>query len=108
MELGNHSLDHPRFSRLDAKEQCRQINDNVAALAEFAGYERSFALPFGKPADWNMDTVQACAAARHEFVSACGGVNFAKTASVDIRRVPCDGVGAGQLMDHITRRGIGI
>ncbi len=108
MELGNHSLDHPRFSRLDAKEQCRQINDNAAALAGFAGYEKSFALPFGRPADWDMDTVQACAAARHEFVSACGGVNFARTASVDIRRVPCDGVGAGQLMDHITRRGIGI
>ncbi|MCH8969686.1 MAG: polysaccharide deacetylase family protein [Planctomycetes bacterium] len=31
MELGNHSLDHPRFSRLDANEQCRQINDNAAA-----------------------------------------------------------------------------
>ena len=108
MELGNHSLDHPRFSRLNANEQCRQINANAEALAGFAGYERSFALPFGKPADWNMDTVQACAAARHEFVSACGGVNFAKTASVDIRRVPCDGVGVGQLMDHITRRGIGI
>ncbi len=108
IELGNHSLDHPRFSRLDAKEQCRQINDNAAALAGFADYERSFALPFGKPADWNMDTVQACAAAGHEFVSACGGVNFAKTATVDIRRVSCDGVGAGQLMDHITRRGIGI
>ncbi len=108
MELGNHSLDHPRFSRLDANEQCRQINDNAAALAGFSGYERSFALPFGRPADWDMDTVQACAAARHEFVSACGGVNFARTASVDIRRVPCDGVGARQLMDHITRRGIGI
>ena len=108
MELGNHSLDHPRFSRIDAKEQCRQINDNAEALAGFAGYERSFALPFGRPADWDLDTVQSCAAARHEFVSACGGVNFAKTASVDIRRVSCDGVGAGQLMDHITRRGIGI
>ncbi len=108
MELGNHSLDHPRFSRLDAKEQCRQINDNAEALAGFAGYEKSFALPFGRPADWDMATVQACAAARHEFVSACGGVNFARTASVDIRRVPCDGVDAGQLMEHITRRGIGI
>ncbi len=108
MELGNHSLDHPRFSRLDANEQCRQINNNAEALAGFAGYERFFALPFGKPADWDLDTVQACAAARHEFVSACGGVNFTRMASVDIRRVPCDGVGAGQLMDHITRRGIGI
>ncbi len=108
MELGNHSLDHPRFSRIDAKEQYRQINENAAALAGFSGYERSFALPFGRPADWDMDTVQACAAARHEFVSACGGVNFARTASVDIRRVSCDGVGVGQLMDHITRRGIGI
>ncbi|MCH8968964.1 MAG: polysaccharide deacetylase family protein [Planctomycetes bacterium] len=108
MELGNHSLDHPRFSRLDANEQCRQINGNAEALAGFAGYQRFFALPFGRPADWNMDTVQACAAARHEFVSACGGVNFARTASIDIRRVPCDGVGGGQLMDHITRRGIGI
>jgi len=108
MEIGNHSLDHPRFSRLDAKEQCRQINDNAMALAGFVGYEKSFALPFGKPADWDMDTVQACAAAHHEFVSACGGVNFTRMASVDIRRVPCDGVGTGQLMDHITRRGIGI
>ena len=54
-----------------------------------------------------MDSVRASAEALHEFVSACGGINFRKTAGVDIRRVSCDGVGVGQLMERITKQGIG-
>ncbi len=107
IELGNHSLDHPRFSRIDAAEQRRQINENQAALSGFPNYQRTFALPFGRPTDWNLDSVRASAEACHEFVSACGGINFCKTAGVDIRRVSCDGVGVGQLMDRIIKQGIG-
>ena len=106
-ELGNHSLDHPRFSRINAAEQRRQIVENQTALASFPSYQRSFALPFGRPTDWNLDSVRASAEAGHEFISACGGINFRKTAGVDIRRVSCDGVGVGQLMDRIIQQGIG-
>lgn len=106
VEIGNHSVDHPRFSRIDAEEQRRQIVENEEMLAQYPNYKRLFALPFGKPGDWNSDTVAVAADTRHEFVTACGGVNYAATTGFDIRRIPCDGVGVGELEEHIVRRGL--
>lgn len=108
IEIANHSLDHPRFSRLDAAEQRRQILDNHLALADLASYRRLFAVPFGTAADWNLDTVAAAAAADHEFVSALGGVNFVGSTGVDIRRIPCDSVGVGQLEERLISLGLGV
>ncbi|HUU82387.1 MAG TPA: polysaccharide deacetylase family protein [Phycisphaerae bacterium] len=108
IEVGNHSVDHPRFSRLDRARQRRQIEDNHEALADLSNYRRLFAVPFGTSGDWNLDTVACTAAAGHEFVSASGGVNFGGGMGVDIRRVPCDGVGIGQLEERLISVGMGV
>ena len=108
VELGNHSFDHPRFSQIPAEEQRLQIEQNEALLAGFSNYRRLFALPFGKPTDWNFDTLAAAANTRHEFVTAYGGINSATMAGLDVRRIICDGVGANQLEEHLIAGGLGL
>ena len=108
IEIGNHGMDHARFSLLDADEQSRQILDSARMLGEFRNYRRLFAVPFGKQCDWNLKTVAAAAAAEHEFVTAQGGVNPRGHAGVDIRRLPCDGLPAAQLEEHVIREGLGV
>ncbi len=108
VDLGNHSLDHPRFCRLTVEEQTRQILENEQALFCHGNYKPLFAVPFGKACDWNFDTISAAARLRHEFLSAAGGVNFTGRTGVDICRIPCDGVAADGLEEHIIRRGLGL
>lgn len=108
IEIGNHSLDHPRFCTLDLEAQRRQITDNEAYLSRFARYRRFVAVPFGKPDDWNLDTTVAIAGSGHEFVGSCGGINFAGSTGADIRRIPCDALGPGQLEERIISLGLGI
>ncbi len=109
VEIGNHSLDHPRLSLLDRDEQRRQVLANEAILSRRSHYRRLFALPFGRPEDWNLDTVAVVADSGHEFVSACGGVNFADTTGVDIRRISCDGTGGVDALEELIMTcGLGI
>jgi len=108
VELGNHSYDHPRFSRLPGGEQRRQILRNDEALAAHANYRRLFGLPFGTADDWNRDTVTAAASTDHDFITAYGGINPVGLSGVDIRRIPCDGVSRDGLEAHIIHRGMGV
>ncbi len=108
VEIGNHSLDHPRFSRISKQEQRRQIMDNHQMLCSLRNYKTIFAVPFGTSSDWDFHTIEAAASCRHEFVSAQGGINIVGHTGVDIRRVPCDGVKAGQLEEHLFRVGLGM
>lgn len=108
VEIGNHSVDHPRFSRLEGAQQARQIADNDRALAGLGNYRRLFAVPFGTAADWDFRTVSAAASEDHEFISALGGVNFIGRTGVDIRRIPCDGVPVGGLEERLISAGLGL
>lgn len=106
VELGNHSVNHPRFSRLPAELQGTQLVENGKTLNRFHNFKHIFALPFGKPTDWNQDTIVVVAQEKYEFTTACGGLNFAQNTGVDIRRIPCDGTTVGGLEEEITRRGL--
>ncbi|MFQ5489792.1 MAG: polysaccharide deacetylase family protein [Phycisphaerae bacterium] len=100
-DIGNHSCSHPRFSRTPARVQQTEIADNADYLKRFNNRVPLFALPFGRPDDFNTGTLQSATACGLEFITAYGGVNPAGRTGADIRRIPCDSVSADAFENHL-------
>ncbi len=86
--IGAHGHEHQRFSLMSEEWQRRDLRENKEQLSQFKGFRPIFAIPFGRPWDWNEHTIRAAREQSLEVVFANGGIN---TGSGDILRIPCDG-----------------
>jgi len=58
--FGLHGHEHLRFSMLTEEEQRANLQKNISALQSWHNYVPFFAIPFGKPKDWNKTTIRLC------------------------------------------------
>jgi peptidoglycan/xylan/chitin deacetylase (PgdA/CDA1 family) len=73
--LGLHGHEHQRFSMMSKTEQENNIVLNIKYLQKYKNYIPAFAIPFGRPIDWNLETIKI--AKRHNLyvLLAYGGYN---------------------------------
>jgi len=55
--FGLHGHEHLRFSMLDYNAQKENLKKNIQAMSHWPHYVPYFAVPFGQPQDWNIDTL---------------------------------------------------
>ena len=96
VDIGGHTLSHPRLSALDAADQEREIVEGKRVLEAVVGRALSaFAYPFGRPDDFTADTVLRVQ--RAGFRLACANFSGTVDRSTDLFRLPrayvhdCDG-----------------
>jgi len=53
-----HGHEHLRFSMLSREEQKENLLKNIEQMKNWPNYVPHFAIPFGKPQDWNKDTLE--------------------------------------------------
>lgn len=86
--IGLHGHEHDRFIMLDYQDQIESLSRNIRALGSLKGYRPIFAIPFGRPRDWNYSLIRACFALGLDFAMANGGVNIGD--EVGLKRIPAD------------------
>jgi peptidoglycan/xylan/chitin deacetylase (PgdA/CDA1 family) len=84
-----HGHEHQRFSMMTKDWQKMNLVKNIEILSAFSSYKPIFAIPFGKPIDWNSDTLDLCKELKLEVAFSNGGINTTK--SFGIERLPVDG-----------------
>ncbi|WP_026755096.1 polysaccharide deacetylase family protein [Sediminibacter sp. Hel_I_10] len=58
--FGLHGHEHLRFSMLSRESQKENLQKNMEQMKDWPNYVPLFAIPFGKPQDWNSDTLEIC------------------------------------------------
>ena len=96
IDIGGHTVTHPRLATLPAADQAREIVEGKRVLEEITGGTlETFAYPFGRPDDFTSDTVRIVRDAG--FRVACANYSGSVRASTDPYRLPrayvrdCDG-----------------
>ena len=96
MEVGAHTVSHPRLSALPASAQAVEVAESRRQIEQIVGRSvTSFAYPFGGPGDYTRETVAAVRAAG--FERACSNFFEPVDGSTDPFQVPrltvpdCDG-----------------
>ena len=56
--FGLHGHEHLRFSMLTREAQKENLRKNIETMKHWPNYVPHFAIPFGKPQDWNTDTLE--------------------------------------------------
>ena len=87
--IGSHGWEHQRFSMKSKDWQKANITKDIDTISSLKSYRPIFAIPFGRPHDWNMDTIDTIRELNLDFVYANGGVNINR--SVGYQRIPADG-----------------
>jgi peptidoglycan/xylan/chitin deacetylase (PgdA/CDA1 family) len=64
MEVGSHTMGHPRLSRLGDEELAQELLDSRRRIADRLGSCDSLAYPYG---DWSARVARAAAAAGYRF-----------------------------------------
>ncbi len=100
VEIGAHTVSHPRLSALPIAEQRRELRDGKTALEALLGAEvTSVAYPYGRRADYGADTVAAAREAG--FACACttesGVVWGRRTDPFQLPRLAVDGMDGNDL-----------
>jgi len=88
VNFGLHGHEHDRFILLDYSEQMKSLSLNIEFVAQLKGYVPMFAIPFGRPWDWNGITINACNDLGISFLFANGGVNTGD--EIGLKRIPAD------------------
>jgi peptidoglycan/xylan/chitin deacetylase (PgdA/CDA1 family) len=87
IDVGGHTITHPRLSALDPSEQRDEIAGGKRILEEIVGTDlTSFAYPFGRPDDFTGETVRVVRDAG--FALACANYSGTARASGDPYRMP--------------------
>jgi len=87
--IGLHGYEHQRFSMKTKDWQKENILKDINILSKLKVYRPIFAIPFGRPHDWNRKTIEVIFELGLEFVYANGGVNISR--NVGYHRIPADG-----------------
>ena len=96
--VGLHGHEHERFSMMPESWQWQCVDDNLAALRSLPAFRPLFAVPFGRPHDWDDTVLEIAAAHGLHLLFADGGLN--RPGDVHCRRVPADGAS----IPHLVRR----
>jgi len=88
-ELGGHTISHPVLSRLSREEAAHEIVEGERSLERELGLvSTSFAYPFGRPWDYNEDSVEAVRASEFQLaVTTTSGVNRPDTDPLLLKRI---------------------
>src|SRR3989344_460756 len=74
VEIGAHTVSHPKLSKIDIDEQMREITESKSTLEKLMGTPvRSFAYPFGGKGTFDEDTVHLVA--KNGFNYACSNIH---------------------------------
>lgn len=92
--IGLHGHEHQRFSMMTKEWQKNDLKRNIEILSKFKSYIPIFAIPFGKPNDWNSNTLEVCKELRLEVAFANGGYNIKN--NFGLLRIPADGINISQ------------
>lgn len=91
--IGLHGHDHQRFSMMDSKWQEENMGKNLLILSSLKAYRPFFAIPFGRPYDWNRETINIAKHLGLIPLFANGGYNSFESwrNTGAINRIPADG-----------------
>ena len=95
-EIGLHGHEHERFAMMPFEWQLNDLKKNIEILSSFKTYKPIFAIPFGKPWDWDYDTIKSIIQFNLDFVFHDSEINFKK--EVGFKRIPADGKNLNQLL----------
>jgi peptidoglycan/xylan/chitin deacetylase (PgdA/CDA1 family) len=87
--IGLHGDNHQRFSMMPYEWQKHDLGNNINILSKYKAYRPIFAVPFGRPHDWNRDTIKVCLENNIHIVFANGGINTVR--DIGYKRIPADG-----------------
>ena len=87
-DVGSHGFNHQRFSMKDKNWQKQNIEKDIVVLSSLDSYKPIFGIPFGRPFDWNRDTIKIILDLGLDFVYANGGTNSER--SMGYQRIPAD------------------
>jgi peptidoglycan/xylan/chitin deacetylase (PgdA/CDA1 family) len=90
LSIGLHGHEHQRFALMPVEWQKENLLRNMEILSGFPSYKPIFAVPFGKPIDWNEDTLRLSKELNLEIAFSNGGYNTDQ--SIGIARIPVDGI----------------
>lgn len=77
--IGLHGHEHQRFSMMPAGWQRECIERNLEQLSDLPGFCPLFAVPFGRPHDWDDTVVGICRELGLELMLCDGGINRPRT-----------------------------
>jgi len=87
IEIGAHTVTHPRLSTLPTAEKIREVHESRRALEEIAGRGVTrFAYPYGQPGDYDAESVAIVREAG--FTLACANVPGAASRRSDVFGLP--------------------
>lgn len=95
-DLGLHGHQHERYGMMSLDWQQNDLKKNIEILSSFKNYKPIFAVPYGKPWDWDDNTVRAAFQFNLDIVFHDSGINFKK--EVGFKRVPADGKNLPQIL----------
>jgi len=87
-QVGLHGREHQRFIHYPKDWQSKAMQDDIDSLSDLPQYIPVFAVPFGRPQDWDYDTLSVAWEKGLEIVLADGGVNHRKQGVIN--RIPAD------------------
>ena len=58
--MGLHGAEHERFPMMNVDWQRQNILKNIYALSHLKSYKPIFAIPFGRPHNWTIETIKIC------------------------------------------------
>jgi peptidoglycan/xylan/chitin deacetylase (PgdA/CDA1 family) len=103
--IGAHGHEHERYSMMPPDWQRKDLSRNVAILSRFRAYRPLFAVPFGRPWDWNSATLEIAHELGLDVLLADGGVNLGPAAGYC--RQPADSQSARDLITQAIRGSLG-
>jgi peptidoglycan/xylan/chitin deacetylase (PgdA/CDA1 family) len=95
-DLGLHGHQHERYGMMPLEWQQNDLKKNIEILSSFNNYKPIFAVPYGKPWDWDDNTIKTAFQFNLDVVFHDSGINFNK--EVGFKRVPADGKNFQQLL----------
>ncbi|MCB2220088.1 MAG: polysaccharide deacetylase family protein [Bacteroidetes bacterium] len=98
-EIGLHGHEHQRFSMMSGEWQKNNLLQNINHLKQFEQFRPIFAIPFGKPMDWNEETIKIARKLKLDIVLSNGGIN--RNFDQVIKRIPADGIEVPRIFDNL-------
>ncbi|MEZ5320116.1 MAG: polysaccharide deacetylase family protein [Vicinamibacterales bacterium] len=86
--VGLHGHEHERHSMMPAAWQRQNIERNMQVLRDLPNYTPLFAIPFGRPMDWDVTLARTAFDLDVDLITSNGGLNVQR--DLQLRRIPAD------------------
>ena len=94
--IGLHGHEHERFGMMDNEWQLNDLRKNISILSSYKAFTPIFAVPFGRPWDWNDYTIKISLDLKLELLFHDFGINYKK--EIGFKRIPADGKKINQIL----------